>query len=54
MNKENLNEKNNFFGLNCGNGLTWPGGSWIPGGEYIRQLKIQNVSNKVFYYNKYY
>lgn len=39
------------FGLSCGGGLEWPGGSWLPGGEYVRKLKIQNISGRVYFIN---
>ncbi|RYY33887.1 hypothetical protein EON62_03790, partial [archaeon] len=31
-------------GLDCGEGLSWDGSEWAPGGEYIKRLRITNVS----------
>ena len=31
------------FGIDCGDGLTWPGGTWSPGGEYCKKLVVKNV-----------
>jgi len=34
------------FGVSCNDCLEWPAG-WEPGGEYVKLLKIKNVSDKV-------
>ena len=35
------------FGIDCGDGLEWGGGTWKPGGEYIKHLPVKNVSTKI-------
>jgi len=35
------------FGIDCGDGLLWKGGSWKPGGEYVKKLHIKNVGSAV-------
>lgn len=34
-------------GVECTDALTWPGGSWTPGGDYPKKLLIRNVSPDV-------
>lgn len=31
------------FGIDCGEGLEWAGGTWGPGGEYIKRLIVKNL-----------
>jgi len=33
------------FGVDCGEGLEWAAG-WEPGGEYVKQLVVKNVTTK--------
>lgn len=40
-------ERTAQFGLDCGDGLLWAGGTWSPGGEYIKKLVIKNVSGAI-------
>lgn len=35
------------FGIDCGEGLTWAGGTWGPGGEYIKKLVVKNIGSKI-------
>ena len=35
------------YGIDCGDGLEWEGGSWTPGGEYIKRLLVKNVSGEL-------
>eukprot|EP01029_Cantina_marsupialis_P014795 TRINITY_DN3241_c0_g1_i4.p1 TRINITY_DN3241_c0_g1~~TRINITY_DN3241_c0_g1_i4.p1 ORF type:complete len:1819 (-),score=545.80 TRINITY_DN3241_c0_g1_i4:87-5543(-) len=37
-------ERINKFGVDCGNRLQWKGGTWEPGGEYVRKLIVKNVT----------
>ena len=32
------------YGVDCGDGLLWEGGSWMPGGDYMKRLCVKNVS----------
>ena len=34
------------FGVDCGDGIDFRGGSWVPGGEYIQKLVVRNVSSQ--------
>lgn len=34
------------FGVDCGDGIFFRGGQWVPGGEYIQKLVVRNVSTK--------
>jgi hypothetical protein len=34
------------FGIDCGEGICYRGGTWAPGGEYIQKLRVKNVSTK--------
>ena len=34
------------FGVDCGDGLQWDA-TWLPGGEYTKQLVVKNVSKEV-------
>eukprot|EP00937_MAST-01D_sp_MAST-1D-sp2_P000336 g336.t1 len=34
------------FGVDCGDGIDFRGGEWVPGGEYIKKLVVRNVSQK--------
>ena len=44
-------ERRKRFGIECtgpmGDGITFPGGTWIPGGEYVQTLTVKNVSTKM-------
>ena len=42
-NKERIEQ----FGIDCGDGLTWEGGAWMPGGEYLQRLTVKNVSKQL-------
>jgi len=35
------------FGIDCGEGLVWGGGTWGPGGEYIKRLIVKNLSPRI-------
>jgi hypothetical protein len=35
------------FGIDCGEGLVWEGGSWMAGGEYVKKLVVKNVSSEL-------
>lgn len=35
------------FGIDCGEGLEWAGGTWGPGGEYIKRLVVKNLSARI-------
>lgn len=35
------------FGIDCGDGLCWAGGTWGPGGEFIKNLTVKNLSERV-------
>ena len=35
------------LGIDCGDGLTWGGGTWEPGGEYVQRLRVKNVSARM-------
>ncbi|KAA0177590.1 hypothetical protein FNF27_00760 [Cafeteria roenbergensis] len=35
------------FGIDCGDGLSWGGGTWEPGGEYVQRLHVKNVSARM-------
>lgn len=32
------------FGIDCGGGVRYFGGTWTPGGEYVKQALVKNVS----------
>ena len=34
------------FGIDCGGGVRYFGGTWTPGGEYIKQALVKNVSTQ--------
>lgn len=39
------------FGVDCvgphdSDGICFSGGEWVPGGEYIKKLRVKNVSTK--------
>ena len=34
------------FGVDCGDGLEWKGGTWAPGGDYSKKLIVRNVSDE--------
>ncbi|CAN0100049.1 unnamed protein product, partial [Heterosigma akashiwo] len=44
-------ERVRLFGIDCygpyGDGITYRGGEWTPGGEYVQTLKVKNVSLKL-------
>lgn len=42
-----LSEQCSIFGFNCGGGITWGGGTWVPGNSYTKTIKIQNITNSV-------
>ncbi|GMI16115.1 hypothetical protein TrLO_g4845 [Triparma laevis f. longispina] len=44
-------ERRKRFGIECtgpfGDGITFSGGTWVPGGEYVQTLVVKNVSTKM-------
>ena len=44
-------ERRKRFGIECcgprGDGITFPGGTWTPGGEYVQTPTVKNVSTKM-------
>ena len=44
-------ERRQRFGIECkgpyGDGITFHGGTWAPGGEYVQKLVVKNVSTKM-------
>ena len=47
----NSKERRQRYGLECrgpfGDGITFHGGTWVPGGEYVQTLVVKNVSTKM-------
>ncbi|KAL7692204.1 putative immunoglobulin-like protein [Plasmopara halstedii] len=39
-------EQYRHYGLDCGDFIRFDAGSWVPGGEHIRQLTVRNVSQR--------
>ena len=39
-------ERVQVWGIDCPERLTWRGGTWEPGGEYVRTIALKNVSTK--------
>lgn len=35
------------YGIDCGDGLSWDGGTWEPGGEYVKRLRVKNISGNM-------
>ncbi|KAG7385658.1 hypothetical protein PHYPSEUDO_001220 [Phytophthora pseudosyringae] len=39
-------EQRRRYGLDCGDAIRFEAGSWVPGGEHVRQLTVRNVAQR--------